>query len=307
MKERILVIKLGALGDLVLCMRAFASIRAHHPEAEIALLTAPAFASFALQMPWFDAVLLDPRPKATQLLKWIKLISDVRRFKPSRVYDFQGKARQTILYHALGKPAWSGAVRGCSHPRAWPPEKGMHYTDFLKAQLESAEVPLVRENEVDLLWLDGGLDAFALPEKFAILIIGCSPQHPYKKWPAAHFAELANRFAKQGIASIAIGTKEDAYSIAEVRALAPEVIDLSGRTSLGQVAALTRRSVCVVGNDTGPTHLAAAVGARTIALMSDKVDPLWSCPKGPKTTWLGGVPTTEITVEKVWAELYSAL
>ncbi|MDD3182729.1 MAG: glycosyltransferase family 9 protein [Alphaproteobacteria bacterium] len=352
MKERILVIKLGALGDLVLCSASFAAIRAHHPDAEIALLTGPAFAGFGRQMPWFDTVLCDPRPKVTQLRKWFDLIRAVRAFAPTRVYDFQGKPRQSILYYALGKPQWSGAVKGCSHPRLWPPVKGMHYTDFLAAQLKAAGIvqsgslskgpntgchcesshlggrgnPSPELSTVgacqdcamdrhgpegfyddssflipDLSWLDGPLEDLGLPEKFALLITGCSPQHPHKKWPVAYFAALAVKLAEKGIASIAIGTKADAYGIAEVQALAPDVVDLSGQTSLGQVAALARRAEIVVGNDTGPTHLAAAVGGKTIALMSERVDPLWSSPRGPHTQWLGGKPMSEISVDEVLA------
>lgn len=348
MTERILVIKLGALGDLVLCSGAFASIRAHHPEAEIALLTGPPFAAFALQMPWFDHVLLDPRPKATQPLQWLRLIRDVRNFAPTRVYDFQGKFRQTILYYALGRPEWSGAVKGCSHPRLWPPTKGMHYTDFLAAQLRAAGVdtdtPILSEEgrhcepclgkarqsspqlstsgedgecgtgsprdinvarddgfflQPDLSWLDGDLCGFNLPEKFAIIITSCSPQHPHKMWPATHYAELADRLKDKGMSVIAIGTKADQLTVETVRTFAPHVIDLCGKTSLGQVAALARRAHLVVGNDTGPTHLAAAVGAKTIALMSEKVDPLWSSPRGPFAQWLGGRPLDEVGVEEV--------
>ncbi|MGE4350944.1 MAG: glycosyltransferase family 9 protein [Bdellovibrionales bacterium] len=312
MKERILIIKLGALGDLVLCFQAFAAIRAYHPDAEIALLTGPAFAAFGLQMPWIDVVIRDPRPRWYQLTRWIKLIRDLRRFAPTRVYDFQGKPRQKILYYALGKPDWSGAVKGCRFPRFWPPVKGMHYTEFLAAQMAAVfahepdesrknAVSSVAEAKTDVSWLDGPLDAFSLPEKYAVLIPSCSPQHPHKKWPAALFAALAKRLAQKGISSVAIGTKGDKESIDDIRTFAPEVIDLSGQTSLGQVAAIARQAVCVVGNDTGPTHLAAAVGAKTVALLSDHVDPLWSSPKGPRASWIGGRPMTTITVDEVEA------
>jgi len=327
MKERILVIKLGALGDLVLCASAFAAIRAHHPDAEIAILTGKPFAAFALAMPWFDKVLIDPRPKITEPLKWIRLIRDVRSFAPTRVYDFQGKKRQAILYYVLGRPHWSGAVKGCSHPRPWPPVKGQHYTDFVAAQLEAAGVPTKdfsstfqnrhsgavscccerpqdlsgMTKSASLSWLDGDLAAFNLPEKFAIIVTGCSPQHPHKMWPASHYAALADRFKEKGMAVIAIGTKADAPSVEAVRALAPHVIDLTGQTSLGQVAALARRAEIVVGNDTGPTHIAAAVGAKTVALMSEKVDPLWSSPRGPKATWVGGKSLQTVAVAEVMA------
>lgn len=297
MKERVLVIKLGALGDLVLCASVFAAIRAHHPDAPMALLTAPPFASLALQMPWFNTVILDPRPKLTQPLKWLQLIRQVRTFKPTRVYDLQGKTRQKILYHALGKPLWSGAIKGCSNPRPWPPVQGMHYTDFIAAQIMAAG--LDAPQPPDMSWLDGDVAGLDLPERFAVLITGCSPQHPHKMWPAVSYAALADRLKQEGLAVLAIGTKDDAPRVEAVRSLAPHVIDLTGKTSLGQVAALCRRATLVVGNDTGPTHIAAAVGAKTMALMSEKVDPLWSCPKGPNAQWLGGRPLDEVSVDEV--------
>lgn len=302
MKEKILIIRLGALGDLVLCMRAFAAVRAHHPDAEIAILTAPAFQGFVRMMPWFDQVLLDPRPKLTDVAVWLKLRRAVKDFAPTRVYDFQGKLRQSILYNlwggALCGPEWSGAAPLCSHPRAWPPKQGMHYTDFLEAQLQKADVKL--PDSYDLSWLDAPCDDLPLPEKFALFIPGCAPNRPYKRWPAESYAALAKKLLMKGITSLAVGTDADAESIAQIRDITPEVIDLSGKTSLPQLGGLARKAVCVFGNDTGPTHLAAAVGAKTIALMSDQVDPLWSSPKGVKTQWVQGKPISELGVDEVW-------
>ena len=311
MGERILVIKLGALGDLVLCSAAFAAIRQRNPDATIMLMTAPAFAAFGLQMPWFDGVILDARPKMTQPLKWIKLIREVRRFAPTRVYDFQGKFRQSILFRALGRPAWSGAAKGCSDPRPWPMPQGAHYTDLLAAQLKAVWDKWDGENgetrsalpAPEMSWLDGDLSALSLPKKYAVLIVGCSPQHPHKRWPAASYADLAQRLAAQGIACVAVGTKADAGAIDALRVLAPEVIGLAGKTSLGQLAALARRAEYVVGNDTGPTHLAAAVGAKTLALLSDKVNPNWSAPKGERAQWLQGNPLETLSVDAVWKKL----
>jgi ADP-heptose:LPS heptosyltransferase len=345
MQERILVIRLGALGDLVLCFQAFQAIRKAHPQAEIALLTMPAFAGFARLMPWFDKVLVDPRAPGWRIDAWIKLARQVRAFAPTRVYDLQGKFRQTVLFRLLGGsrgPEWSGAASGCSHPRLWPPQPGMHYTDFVAVQLERAGILTcvipakagiqqrasascmthtshrhatldsrfrgndnceLGETALNLSWLDAPLDEFPLPKKFALLIPGCAPERSYKRWPATHYAELANRLLEQGIGSVAIGTASDAYAIQEIAVLAPHVVDLSGKTTLPQVAALARRAEVVIGNDTGPTHLAAAVGARTLALMSDQVDPMWSSPRGPNIKWLQGKPLASLDVEKVLAAL----
>lgn len=299
-REKILVIRLGALGDLVLCFQAFAAIRRAHPKAEIALLTMPAFAGFALKMPWFDRVIVDHRPSALEIKSWATLLRSVRNFNPTRVYDLQGKFRQTILYALLGGPfgsEWSGAAPLCSHPRLWPPVPGMHYTDFLFAQLRRADVhPLTH---VDLSWLDAPLDKFDLPSCYVVFIPGSAPTRLYKRWPATHYAELANRLRQKGVECIAIGTALDADAIAEIKKLTSNVRDLSGKTNLFEVAAIVRRSDFVVGNDTGPTHLAAAVGANTLTLFSEQVNAEWAAPKGPRAKYKQGRPISAIGVEEV--------
>ena len=77
--------------------------------------------------------------------------------------------------------------------------------------------------------------------------------------------------------------------------------DLSGKTSLNEVASLARHGVCAVGNDTGPTHLAAAVGGRTLTLMAEQVNPVWAGPKGPQAQVRQGHPLGALSVEDVYA------
>jgi len=304
-QERILTIRLGALGDLVLCFQAFHEIRAAHPGAGTALLTMPAFAGFAKQMPWFDHVLIDARAPAWRPDQWMKLLVDIYDFSPTRVYDLQGKFRQSVLYALLGGPLWkkgwgpewSGAAPLCSHPRLWPPKPGMHYTDFVAAQLRKAGVPA--QPPADLSWLDDPLKGFDLPPRFVALIPGCAKGREYKRWPAASYAEIAKSLEARGIATVAVGAKDDAGAIAEIRSAAPHVADFSGRTNLLQLAGLFRRALGVVGNDTGPTHIAAAVGTPTLALISAQVDPAWSAPKGPRAKWLQGKPLEDLPPAKV--------
>lgn len=301
MTQRILVMRLGALGDLTLCFGAFSALRRAHREARIALMTGPSFGDFAKLMPWFDTVLIDPRPSALELGKWRQLVKDVKAFAPTRVYDFQGKTRQSVLYAALGGPLWgpewSGAAPWCSHPRLWPAREGMHYTDFLAAQLERAG--LVLDDAPELSWLDAPMGYAGVPERFALFVPGCAPQHPHKRWPVEKYAALSKILSAQGLTCIAVGTTADQPVIDDLRALAPEIVDLSGKTTLPQLGGLARRAACVIGNDTGPTHIAAAVGARVVALMSDKVNPVWSAPKGPKALWLQGTPLATLEVQNV--------
>ncbi len=304
-KERILVIRLGALGDLILCFQAFQEIRAAHPDAEIALLTMPAFADFAKRIPWFDRVIVDPRPSASQPFKWLRLVKDIRKFGPKRIYDLQGKKRQSILFALLGGrlwgPEWSGAAPFCSHPRLTEPSPGMHFTDYVAAQLQLADVqPLP---PVDAGWFgkvsDTPLGRFLLPERYAVLVPGCAPHRGYKRWPASNYAALAEKLQEKGIASVVVGTKQDAAAVSAIRAIAPGIIDLAGRTTLFQLAAVMRGATCVIANDTGPMHVAAAVGAPVLGLMSEQVDAAWNAPKGPRAKWLQGQPLSTLEVDKV--------
>ncbi len=146
-----------------------------------------------------------------------------------------------------------------------------------------------------------------LPERFALLIPGCAPGRDYKRWPAARYAEIANQFHKQGVRSIAVGTLADAGAITALRQTAPDIIDFSDKTNLLELAALARRAACVLGNDTGPVHLTAAIGAPTLALMSEQVDPLWSAPRGPRAKWLQGTPLADLSIDKVFLALSEML
>jgi ADP-heptose:LPS heptosyltransferase len=301
-RERILVIRFGALGDLVMCRQAFHEIRQAHKDAEIALLTTPPFESFARSMPWFDMVIAAERAPAWRIDAWAALIARLYRFAPRRVYDLQGKFRQSVIFNLLGGPLWgpewSGAAKGCSHPRLWPPAPDMHFVDFLAVQLRRAGVPT--SSQANLSWLDAPLDGFTLPERFALLIPGCSPQLPHKRWPAENYAQLALRLKTRGIASIAIGTAIEADTVAAIRKDAPDVVDLCGKTNLHQIAALARCAACVIGNDTGPMHLAAAVGTPTLAVLSGHTDPVWSAPYGPVTAWVKRDPLMELDVDEVF-------
>lgn len=299
-RERILVIRFGALGDLIMCRQAFYEIRAAHPDAKIALLTTPPFADFARSMPWFDTVLSAARAPMARIDQWAALMAHLYRFAPRRVYDLQGKFRQNIMYWLMGGslwgPEWSGAAPGCSHPRLWPPAPDMHFVDFLAAQLRRAYVPPA--SPADMSWLNEQL-SFPLPEKFALLIPGCSPKLMHKRWPAERYAELANRLKERGIDCVAIGTNTEADTIAAVCKAAPHVMNLCGQTNLHQIAALARRATCTIGNDTGPMHLAAAVGSPTLAVLSSHTNPVWSAPYGPKTAWVKSNTIADVTVDEV--------
>ena len=153
----ILVIKHGALGDLVQAFAPFAAIRAHHPGARIDLLTTPPFAALMERAPWFDRVLTDDRPDWWNLPAQVALARRLAGGGYGRVYDLQTSARSSRLLAWLrlfgARPEWSGIARGATYPHANPARDAMHTQDRQREQLAMAGITGLPAPALD--WLDG--------------------------------------------------------------------------------------------------------------------------------------------------------
>lgn len=293
---RILVIRLGALGDFVLSFGPFAAIRARHAADEIALLTTRPFADLARRAPWFDRVLVDTRPEWWNPAGLLRLVRQLRGF--DFVYDLQTSARSSRYFRLAGRPPWSGIARGCSHPHANPRRDFMHTLERQREQLIMAGVTAFPPP--DLSWLAGA--SFDLPTPYALLVPGAAPHRPAKRWPSAHFAALADILAGRGITPVVLGSAAEAPLAAAI----PAAIDLTGRTGIADIATLAQGAALAVGNDTGPMHLAAAVGCRSVVLFSADSDPALTAPRGPDGGWpvvLRVPDLADLPVERVAAAL----
>ena len=297
--KRILVIRLGALGDFVLSFPAFAAIRAHHPDADVTLLTTAPFAGLARRAPWFDHVEVDARPRWWNLPGLVRLRTQLRGF--DFVYDLQTSARSSRYFRLAGRPPWSGIAKGCSHPHANPLRDLMHTRERQQEQLEAAGIE--EFPEPDLTWLPPGPD---LPEPFALLVPGAAAHRPDKRWPAENYATVAAALASEGLTPVIIGAAAEAPLAATIRAAAPAAIDLTGRTEIADLYGIAARAALAVGNDTGPMHLAALSGCRCIVLFSKASDPALTAPRGPHGAWprlLRAPDLAALTVSDVAAAL----
>ena len=297
MRPRILVIKLGALGDFAQAFGPFAAIRAHHPGAEITLLTTPPFAPLARQAPWFDQVWENGRPRGLAAL-WA-LGRRLRAARFDRVYDLQTSDRSSRYRWLVGRNVeWSGIAAGASHPHANPRRDFMHTVERQREQLEMAGISHFPAPE--LAWLDADIARFALPARFALLIPGASPGRPAKRWPVAHFGALA---AALDIPAVILGGPAEAALGAAITEATPGAHDLTGKTSFADIAALARRAAFCIGNDTGPTHLAAVAGCPTLALFGEDSDPALCAPRGPRVAVLRHQPLAALQQAAVRAAL----
>ena len=303
-KSAILVIKLGALGDFIQALGPMKAIRDHHPSAYITLLTTPPFEALARQSGYIDETWLDERPRFYQIGKWLNLRKRLRSGGFGRVYDLQTSDRSSSyfrLFPSTEKPEWSGIAKGCSHPHANPERNFMHTQDRQREQLAMAGIRTVKPS--DLSGLKSDLSDFKLPPIFALLIPGGAPHRPAKRWPIARYAELAAHLNVCGITPVVLGSNAESDLAHEITVSTPQAIDLTGKTSLLEIAPLATKAIFAIGNDTGPMHMAAAAGCPSVVLFSNESNPDLCAPRSEKTTIIHRPDLSDLSLKEVLKSL----
>jgi ADP-heptose:LPS heptosyltransferase len=287
--KRILVIRLGALGDMALSFAAFAALRAHHRADQITLMTTLPFQAWMDESPWFDRVITDTRPGWFDLPGLIGLQSKLWGY--DFIYDLQTSRRSSRYFWLAGRPPWSGIARGCSHPHANPRRNFMHSIDRQREQLAMAGV--TQTPTPDVAWL--ARQGPVLPKPYALLVPGTSPTHGgAKTWPLERFAAMAKLLSANGMTPVVVGAKGQPS--------VPDAMDLTGKTTIQALAGLAARASLAIGGDTGPIHLAGVMGCPTIALFSRFSDPIQATPVGP-CTLIREDDVRAITEDRVAAEV----
>lgn len=290
--KKILVIKLSALGDFVLALAAMKKIREAHKRAHITLLTTPPFEALAKSCPYFNAVETDGRPES--LGGWIRLRNRLRAAHYDRVYDLQTSSASARIFHSLRPfpPEWSGIAMGCALPHKNRNRNHMHTLERQADQLKwagvwpDAPVEPGAAPPPDLSWIlkkaaaERPQSSVANPRPYAVLIPGGSAHRLDKRWPAEKYGELAQELYRRGLDIVIIGGPQESALARTVQRHVGKARDLTGRTDFARVAIIGAKAALVVGNDTGPLHLAAATGSPTIVLFSKASDPQLSAPRG---------------------------
>jgi ADP-heptose:LPS heptosyltransferase len=261
--QRILVIKHGAFGDVIQSDGALRDIRAHHPDAEIVVLTTPPYAKIFARCPHVNRVLVDPRAPRWRLDHMSALRDQLRREKFARVYDLQNSARTAFYFRwFLRDVEWSGTAPGCALPHRAKEPKKIRTLDRMAGQLRDAGVAAVQTLAPDVGWMAEDVSSILtnVRRPYVVLVPGSSARHPQKRWP--HYVQLAQALMTAG------------YDV--VTAPGPEETgpDMPGHALRGtkgfldwfQLAGVMKGACFVIGNDTGPTHLASHLGVRGLAL-----------------------------------------
>ena len=304
--RRILVIRPDHLGDLLFTGPALRYLRAIYPEAEITALVGPWGRGVAERLPGLDGVLTCPfpgfsrEPKGSPVAPYRLLWREAARL---RDFDLAIILRfdhwwGALLAHTAGIPhRWGYAIAECRPflTRAIRYEPGHHEAEQNLRLLQGAcgrqDVPLSSEDlalafavkEEERQFAGGYLAGQGIGDHGRLVAIHPGAGAPVKLWPAERYAQMADALADEFRAKIVItgsaGELGLAWKVAALMRANPVVA--AGETSLGQLAALLGRCSLALGSDSGPLHLAVAMGTPTVH-MYGPADPAKFGPWAPR-------------------------
>lgn len=270
--ERILIVRLGAFGDILHAMPAAATVRANCPRARIAWLVEPRWAALLDGNPDVDEVIaFDRRGPGS----WPALVARLRRARLDLAIDLQGLVKSALPVRLSGARvrvglAWGAAREALAsfrYSRTFAPT-ARHIVD---QHLELAGFAAGVRRVVRFAIPEGRAEG-ELPERF---VLAC-PLAGWrsKQWPLERYDELARLVEKRlGVPLVLNGAPGQE---AELRGVRGAVTHVSGLPGLIHA---TRRALAVVGLDSGPMHLAAALGKPGVALFGP-TDPARNGPYG---------------------------
>lgn len=302
--ERVCLIKPSSLGDVVHALPVLSALRVRWPGASLSWVVNRGLRGLLDGHPHLDEVIPFDRASVgfgpRGLLAFGRFLADLRRRRFDLTIDLQGLLRSGIMTAATGAPvrvglaeAREGATRFYTH-RIASPVGATHAVEKLMAVAaalggEAAPRFAVASSAEDRSWAAGVLAPWPAPR----LVLNLGARWITKRWPPASFAAVARRAAlERGAALIAVGSPEDRPLVEELAAaLGPlPLLDLCGRTTLPRLTALLGATDCVLSNDTGPLHLAAAAGARVVGV--------FTCTSPAKTGPYG--PNAEAVASRMW-------
>ena len=301
MSNNILIIKHGALGDLIQITSSLKSIRQKYPDSKITLLTDIKFKFFSDRIIFVDEIIYENRPSFFRIDKWLTIIFKIIKRRFNIVFDLQNSDRTSVYYFFIKlfnpKTVWSGNRRGGKfkyHPKNF---ESIPIKDRIKNQLLLMDIEIY--DKPDISWMMKK-NIINLPNNdFVILLPGSSPEHKHKRWPAEKFAELANYLKEKKIDSIILGqSHSEGEELKKIKLLAPKIIDFSDQ-DLDCLATTASKAIGAIGNDTGPTFVAAAAGCPITWLLSNHTDPNITQLLGSKVNTLKKDNIIDITVDEV--------
>ncbi len=281
--KNILIVRTDRIGDVVLTGPTIKALREAYPNAKISILVAPATRDLVDGNMRLDEVLIDDRRgEHKDLMGFLKLIKMIRQKKFDCVFVLHTKKRTNLTCFLAGIPIRIGYKNNTFGFLLTRPIKDVrHRGEKHEAQYcldVLSEVGITSEDldiglpvkEDALQWVDRFFVENNITESDQLIAIHVGASDPSKQWPENRFSELidslVNRYKAKMIMVGSLDLEDPAKRI--ILSVTGKVIDLTGRTTVGQLAAILMRSNMLISNDSGPVHVAAGVGTPVVSIFT---------------------------------------
>jgi lipopolysaccharide heptosyltransferase I len=284
---RVLIVRLGSLGDVIHGIPVAAALRERHPAARIDWVTDPRYVELLAMVPAVDrAVPLDTR----RLAALTAIVREARRNRYDAAIDLQGLLKSAVLARACGAERTIGFPAG--HLRE--PAARFFYTQTpdpgAAAHVIAKNLALAAALGADpsRITFPVRIPSSAVADRIAstagsggYVLVNPGAAWPNKRWPPERFGAVAASVRERhGMRAIVLwGPGEEALAAA-VAAAARGAADVAPQTTITDLAAIAARARLMLSGDTGPLHVAAAVGTPIVALFG----PTWPERNGPWST-----------------------
>lgn len=308
---KILLIQLDRFGDNLFVVPLIKGLKRRYPDSHITVLVREEFKDIlegyrdvdcVEVAEWLDISLMTPGFDETEIIiggykELKKIIYDLRGRGFNRVYNLNFNKMTTLLTSLLNIPESVGFTVDDNGERVikgpWVNYMGCmvqnrRYNPFHIADVYRNFEPGLSLEDMNGFNIDTSAEEYAdkllinsgVTEDTPIVAFQPAASNRKRIWPAQNFSRLAEMLSKTGFKVVILGTGEERYIASEIKARNPEVIDLTGKTTFQQLAALLRRCKLLVSNDTGTVHLASAVGVKVTGLYMCHACPIETGPYG---------------------------
>ena len=283
-QKKILIVKFGGLGDVILSLDAMYSIYKHFGN-NISLLTEKPFDKLLKKSKWFKEILTIKRSKF-YFYDVYKIKKKIDPFFFSNVFDLQTSNRSSYYLKIFKNfdcdTNGIGKYSKTQHLNA--NRNNLHTVERQKDQLSFSKVKYFRKP--NLSWFYKKSNKFNIFGKYALVVPGGSGKRLNKRIPIELFFEVVSLLIRKNIKPILIGAKDDFHVCKKIEENFPKVKNLCLQTSLFDIASLAINSLFSIGNDTGPIHIISRANKKTIVLFTKNSNPNLCGPVGKLTETL---------------------
>lgn len=287
--KRILVFTTNWLGDALFLSPFLAALKENFPHSHLAILLVPRVKEIFQNNPNVDEIIIYPvrnrnsngvydREKRINLFSYLDFIFKLRKKGFDTAIIVRPSRTRTLLLRFSG----IRQIIGFDNPKSgWlltvkvpTPSKLLHKIDYFLTILEHLDIKLSQRRyeffltDKDRVYIERLFSKKMIAQDLPLVVINPGANWYPKRWPPENFAELIKRIKQRLPLNIAItgAGKDKDLTKGIIEQSGNEVFDFTGQTTLGQLGALMQEADIVISADSGPMHIAAAVGTKLIAL-----------------------------------------